>query len=405
MRIDPYMLFSVRRRQLLSSVTHTTNFVDEKRLGATLRTIISYGILFLFLISGSASALDPKCELVDKVKPDVEAIRELKFKNSPKCEVLNREDFYRFKKSQYDADDGGPGRLENEEAAYKLLGLIPESYRYAYCLSKEAGDNALASYDPRTKSIVIPAETESRADILAHELTHALQDQYFNLEKLQRRANRGTDSALALGALAEGDALRVQREYIDRKKQKIPEEKITDSAECALPPALNLQTEFPYTFGALYVDFIVARDGAASLDELFKDPPKTTHEIIHRERPAGVVRTTEKKFRPLLSESLGEYTTGLLLRSAVTKEDGYKIAKHLRDDEFSYLAGKKIRWRTDWDSVLAASNFKRALASVLSKRFGVRIAEAPNFVLAAGKDAVSVESVGNEVVLEISSTG
>src|SRR5208282_5450609 len=85
-------------------------------------------------------------------------------------------------------DDKDTQRLEQSRLVLEKFGLLPPGYDLHGEFLRLLGEQVAAYYDPRTKSVNlldwVPPETQK--PVLAHELTHALQDQKIGLEKWER---------------------------------------------------------------------------------------------------------------------------------------------------------------------------------------------------------------------------
>jgi hypothetical protein len=122
---------------------------------------------------------------------------------------------------------------------------------------------------------------------LAHELTHALDDEHFGLRGLPRV----DDHAYAYAALAEGDAVVVANRYLASRppaEQKaigvidLARLPAVRAATAAIPPTLLRIIQFPYGAGPAFVNALIAAGGKARLDAAFRHPPQTTAEILVR---------------------------------------------------------------------------------------------------------------------------
>jgi hypothetical protein len=116
--------------------------------------------------------------------------------------------------------------------------------------------------------------------VLVHALTHALDDQRFDLLRLVRDAAKDADRGRALGALIEGDAARVAAEYT--ATLPAAEQRDVRSRLQRAPAAGYLANEvaFPAAFGASFVTQLVTSGGSASVDAAFGTPPISTAQIV-----------------------------------------------------------------------------------------------------------------------------
>ncbi len=124
--------------------------------------------------------------------------------------------------------------------------------------------------------------------VLAHELTHALQAQYFNLDKI--RAGHADDDG-AVTALIEGDAVRVQNAYeqqlspadqnlLDQEQQAGSDQANSQNSQDGIPQFMVDQAEFPYDFGPTFVAALMSKGGNSQVDNAFRDPPTVDGQII-----------------------------------------------------------------------------------------------------------------------------
>jgi len=145
-------------------------------------------------------------------------------------------------------------------------------------------------YDSTTKRIVLRA---GRLDVagrvaLAHELTHALQDQHFGISRIYRKAER-TGSFEAAQALIEGDAVWVESEYLvglptaertayERRFGSV----LGGSAAAAtdVPQLLSVRFDLPYALGPLMRVFVQETKGPRAVDDLFRHPPRSDADYI-----------------------------------------------------------------------------------------------------------------------------
>src|SRR5437763_548502 len=141
-----------------------------------------------------------------------------------KRQLLGPDDIEKFARAKM-AKDEYADRFARAELTMKKIGLLPRDFNLKEFLIKVQRKDIAAFYDDETKSIslvnTIPAQEQEA--ILAHELTHALQDQNYDLHKWARRdAKDESDDALhnsdesssARRAVVEGQATVVMMDYL-----------------------------------------------------------------------------------------------------------------------------------------------------------------------------------------------
>jgi hypothetical protein len=124
--------------------------------------------------------------------------------------------------------------------------------------------------------------------VLAHELTHALQDQYFDLDRPELD-KRNDETAQAFTGLVEGDAVRIQDRYVgslsaaDQGAVAREEQSFAGDAP-NVPPVLLSLLAFPYRTGPPLVQSVLEAGGQSRLDAAFAAPPTTSEQLLHPQR-------------------------------------------------------------------------------------------------------------------------
>jgi len=129
--------------------------------------------------------------------------------------------------------------------------------------------------------------------LLAHELTHALQDQHFGIEQMIDRVKDNDDRDLALKAVAEGDATLAGYGYvvgnlddasIDSIVGRMDDLPRTFAAQSAdVPMGLSAPMIFQYADGVRFVADAYRRGGWTAVDAIYADPPRATLQVMYPE--------------------------------------------------------------------------------------------------------------------------
>jgi hypothetical protein len=124
--------------------------------------------------------------------------------------------------------------------------------------------------------------------VLAHELTHALQDQQFDLDRpeLDRRSD---EESQAFTGLVEGDAVRIQERYVGslpaaEQRAVAREEQSFVGEGPDVPSVLINLLVFPYRTGPPLVQALLGAGGQARLDAAFTTPPVSSEQLLHPQR-------------------------------------------------------------------------------------------------------------------------
>jgi hypothetical protein len=219
--------------------------------------------------------------------------------------------------------------------------------------------------------------------IFAHELTHALQDQTLKLDRRMKDLKDNGDRGLALESLLEGEAtvVMVKVAMADLPRADEATEELLEPLLSAgalersgvpkdIPDYFVEQLFFPYTGGTAYVRRTLKKEGWPGVDRLWRNPPSSSSEILHEGMfftpaedllPARDGRLSPPGFRPLYSDTLGEWTVRFLLRRSLEEEEADAAASGWRGDRIAFFAaGRKIAylWRVRFESSVAARRFE-----------------------------------------------
>ena len=241
----------------------------------------------------------------------------------------------------------------------------------------------------------------------AHEFTHQLQDQHFDLDKLGIDVSDQSDRSLARLALVEGDATSAQTTWMT---QTLTSQELGEVFAAGLDPAaleafnnapeyLRETALFPYQEGLAFVMRLVATGGYPAVDAVFADPPDSTEQILHPDKyvnreapiavkiPAGLAKKIGAGWTEVGQDTLGEMLLRLWLKIGGTAgADATKAAAGWGGDRLALYRnpdGKTaIVLVTDWDTAADATEFDTAARAALAgvqttsagRRSGTRVA-------------------------------
>lgn len=242
-----------------------------------------------------------------KVEAGIQDFRQLRFKQSVPLVVKTPDEA----EAMMEADlmrDYTDNQLEVDAVAGALTGLYPTGIELKAASLKLLKSQVAGFYDPHGKQMVL---VEGGADLgiwnsaaqfmiqrdvvgemlLAHELTHALQDQNFDLETRLDNAKDDDDRALALKTVAEGDATlagfayalgRIDDSTADTLANNLRQLPQALAAEAPnTPEGLSVPLVFQYSDGVRFVAEAYRRGGWSAVDALYRNPPQSSHQILH----------------------------------------------------------------------------------------------------------------------------
>ena len=238
-------------------------------------------------LAGAATApkWDPR---VAPIARKVEKLRGLDFLQPVGVEYLSDAAFAkRVALDQGKLDASDKADLRRSQSQLAAIGLLPPGVDLVGAVSSLQSSGVLAYYDPKTKRVVVRGQelTPATEVTLAHELTHALQDQHFNLKRMRSVAEREHASA-ALTALVEGDARRVDQLYAAQlpaaRRTSYEQSRAEDSSRASdaihaagVPDSLVVLFQSPYLLGPPMLEVAESLDGKDAVDELFREPPRS----------------------------------------------------------------------------------------------------------------------------------
>ncbi|HET8950688.1 MAG TPA: hypothetical protein VFN44_09255 [Solirubrobacteraceae bacterium] len=266
------------------------------RAPLTIMAVLAALLLGLWWLTDGSANEQPAPERVAPVAEiarRVEALRGLQFDSLPRPVEVTPAQARR--EGLEDLDRSYPeARRRADEQVLKLLGLIDPSVDLRDVSASVFSEGVAGYYDPRTKRMrtVRGAATGTKVlaeMVLAHELTHALEDQRFGLGL--EEAGGSDDAALAHLALVEGSASELMYAYA--RRHFTPEETLGGVLGSAfaptgsLPGFLQAQLIFPYTGGQSFVAALRERAGGRwTLVDLAERtrPPASTEQVLHPDK-------------------------------------------------------------------------------------------------------------------------
>ncbi|HEY2105980.1 MAG TPA: hypothetical protein VGH29_09360, partial [Candidatus Binataceae bacterium] len=382
----------------------------RRRAALALIALAAFGCAYQLVRSGAVDNAK-----VSHIKAGLEQIRELSFIKPVPLVVENRAEADRDIKAQL-AHDVSDEQFRVDGRTGSLIGLYPEGIDLKQETLKLLDSQIAGFYDPDTKRMILvngtadtgvwdgAAEFLMQRDLvgemlLAHELTHALQDQHFNLGAKLDALKDNDDRALALKSVAEGDATITGFGYVvggmDQARLDMVVARLSDLPELFAkeakfaPEGLREPLIFQYSEGVKFVADAYRRSGYAAVDQLFRQPPQSSQQILHPElyfdHPTPPAEITVAGYQPVLSgwtradeNCEGELGLRLILKMAFgagTRQvalaaawKGDRIVSLTRGSELSVI------WMIDLSSERAASQFAAAYTEALDRRLTVQIA-------------------------------
>jgi len=281
------------------------------------------------------------------------------------------------------------------EQMMKKLGLAPADFQYRNFLIKLLSEQVAGYYDPKRQEFFLAdwIDLEGQKPVMAHELTHALQDQHFNLLRFDHWPRGDSDAELAAHALIEGDATLAMKIYMTRNpmvafafirsfgSNLMPSEQFKQA-----PRSLRESLVFPYEAGLEWTTALYKKGGWAAVSQAFKDLPQSTEQILHpdkyftHEAPVKVglpdVRAQlGSKWKRIDYDVSGEWSYYLILDQFLNSEsESKRAAAGWAGDRYELYEGAGagdlfLAQMSAWDTETDAREFFDAYARRITLRY------------------------------------
>lgn len=349
-------------------------------------------------------------QAADEVLAEMSKLISLPILSPLKKSIRSREEIRAYLLQKMKEDKDADKRYADQKTMEKF-GLIPKDYPLDQILVKVLTEQIAGLYDPDSQEFFI-ADWTTPADerpVMSHELTHALQDQHFHIDKWTDAAKPNDDGELARDAVLEGSAMAAMLDYELGGKGSIRDlgdfdpallmGDMDSSPELSKAPKV-IQDEllFPYLDGIRFTQHLLkAGNGWPDFYKVFDKPPVSTQQIMHPELylqgvvpakielPAtkGVVPSEWKK----LDENLmGEFGVQEILKQFLPKDRSKTLAAAWAGDRYAIFENQKNKrtllvFRLHLASDDDAARFFGAYSELLELKYDSRtnLMRRPNF--------------------------
>ena len=343
------------------------------------------------IVDGSekAKALAANKAQREEIERQVVAIRGLKFKTPVDYNVLTRQQIKATISGKL-AEVFSEQEFADMTAALAVLGLLPEGFPLRQKYIDLLGEQVAAFYDQHQHKLFMyedaSLENAQNRVVLAHELTHALQDQHFGLKRLPLEIKTNDDMAAAASALVEGEATLVMSEYM---MKNLSLKALKDNAIASVtqnmselsnaPRYLREMLVFPYLRGQEFCSSLSGGGGYAAVSAAYARPPSSTAQILHpekffrepREEPIAIewLDVTVNGVKPTADNTLGEMGVRIQIAQFTDDRTGEDAAAGWRGDRYvCYDGGRGFAWKTVWAGEADAAEFVAAENKVIAAR-------------------------------------
>ncbi len=342
-----------------------------------------------------------------RILPEVEALSGLRATGAPRVAGRSRATLEGYLNRELERQLP-PQEAERLTAAYARLGLVPDTLRLRPLLRTLLLEQIIGYYDPAadTLFVVDRVPADSVEPVLAHELVHALQDQYQDLDSLLRSLEDDNDRSAAARAAFEGHATFAMVEWQLRQMtgsavdlaalpnlselgQGLDLGALPGMAALAgAPRVIRESILFPYMGGLGFVQSLW-RERPERPIPLGPDLPQSTEQILHPERALGATRDPPTRvafaapapagWSELYADGLGELETRIFLEEFLPDAEAAGAAAAGWDgDRYRLLRSvdrEVLVWVSVWDTDRDAAEFSSAVVRAFGRRYGAEGAE------------------------------
>jgi hypothetical protein len=381
----------------------------------------------------------------------------LPIKKKVKRTIVSRQQVEKYIGDKF-KNDADRIRFERSELVQKKFGLLPRDFDLHGFLIKLLTEQVAGYYDEKSKTMNLLDwnEPEMQRPVMAHELTHALQDQSYDLEKMSKHDEeierkgldnldeliRNDEESTCRSAVLEGQAMIVLLDYVlapsEGSVAKAPQ--IVDLMQAQMdksrgspvfdsaPLLLQEELAFPYRQGMKFIrDLLVAGGKQLAYKGVLERMPQTTREVMepkeylagHRVPPLLLpdFGFLKKDYEPFDAGAVGELDVNILLRVYADDDVAKRLTPEWRGGAY-YSAGRKgakppdrnstahigLYYISKWATEEAAQDFAKVYTAALSKRYK-ELHRVPADAAIPGRNAYSsadgpifIQQTGNTVI-------
>ncbi len=273
---------------------------------------------------------------------------------------------------QADKEDKNDARRYADDKSLEAFGLIPRNFPLDAFMLDVLTEQVAGLYDPKAKEFYIAdwIPSDEQRDVMSHELTHALEDQSFDVDPWIKAARPNDDAELARDSVSEGTALAAMLDY-SLRDQHLSVREIGDVTELIRPGAVEEMDKdsklaqapmvirdsllFPYIAGTSFSQqFLKAHTGWQDLHLLFEHPPVSTQQIIHPDfylKGVGPAKVTMPKlqgvvpadWKPLEENVMGEFGLEAILKQFLDPARAAQLAPSWDGDRYALFEDAKTK--------------------------------------------------------------
>jgi hypothetical protein len=314
-----------------------------------------------------------------------------------------------------DKEDKHPAKRYADKKALEAFGLIPQGFDLDGFMLNLLTEQIAGYYDPKVGEFYIAdwIPLSDQRMVMAHELTHALQDQHFHIDPWLKGAKPNDDAEAARQAVLEGSAVIAMLDYemrglggsvrdlpdIGPLTQAVIGDASSSPDFAKAPPYIRDSLLFPYLNGAVFTQRLLkAGKGWPDFYKVFSRPPASTQQVMQPSLyladkvPPPVTlpnlgHLLGKHWKLLDENIVGEFGLQEILKQFLDAAQAKEFAPDWSGDRYAILENKKSKssllvFRLHLDSAAHAGEFFTTYSKLLRKKHkdAKQVFTAPEFL-------------------------
>lgn len=347
----------------------------------------------------------------DEVLQQVSEITGLKLLTPLKKTLRSRDEIRSYVIREMD-DEKNPQERYGEERSAEAFGLIPKGFDLDHFMVDLLTEQIAGLYDPKAREFYVAdwIKLEDQRMVMAHELTHALQDQHFHIDAWVKAARPNDDAEMARESVLEGSAMAAMIDYLLKGMGRTVEDlppfdpsvfagDLADTPKLKeAPPFLKDALVFPYFGGLTFSAAILRTSHWDGISAVFANPPISTQQIMHptlykagKVPPSVTLPSLENLLGPdwtkIDENVMGEFGWKEILKQFLGEEAAAPLAAAWNGDRYALYEQKESKKlilvaRLRLDSADQAGHFFETYSGALAKKYPKRerVEKLPSFL-------------------------
>jgi len=362
--------------------------------------------------------------IMDQIQAQVSALRQLEARGDFKRALLTPEELRERVINDF-LKDYTQEEASHDTRALAAFGLLEADFDLLNFLLELYSEQIAGFYDRETKEMYVVKGASFLGPermTYAHEYTHALQDQNFDIEKglnySDEACEEDSERCAAIQALLEGDASLTEMSWLRANASRQERQEIFEFYQTLESPIYENAPEymkadflFPYEQGLTFVQTLYDQGGWEAVNQAYANVPVSTEQILHPERyPADkpipvtlpdLSKTLGDSWEEISQGTFGEWYTYLLLCKGIDQtarlpeRQARKAAEGWGGDAYTVYFNPTdnsimLILTTTWDEAKDAREFFKAFEAYGDARFGAATARQPETITWSDGSSVSL---------------